>query len=78
MEHYDVKDAQQQLKVLLEKAKQGQTILIVDDDNQVVQLMPVAVEPVTRKPRKAGSLRGQIKLHDDFDAPLDDFSDYMA
>ena len=24
-----------------------------------------------------GSLKGKIKLSDDFDAPLDDFSDYM-
>jgi hypothetical protein len=25
-----------------------------------------------------GSLRGKIKLSDDFDAPLDDFREYMA
>lgn len=26
---------------------------------------------------KFGSLKGKIKLSDDFDAPLDDFKDYM-
>jgi uncharacterized protein (DUF433 family) len=30
-----------------------------------------------RKPRQFGSARGQIRMSDDFDAPLDDFKDYM-
>ena len=29
------------------------------------------------KIRRAGILKGQIKMTDDFDAPLDDFEDYM-
>lgn len=30
------------------------------------------------RPRKAGSAHGLIKMADDFDAPLDDFAQYMA
>lgn len=30
-----------------------------------------------RKDRVFGSLKGKIQLSDDFDAPLDDFKDYM-
>jgi len=38
-------------------------------------------QPVTtqepNKDRKAGCLKGQIWMADDFDAPLEDFKDYM-
>lgn len=30
-----------------------------------------------KKPRAFGSLKGKIKMTEDFDAPLDDFKDYM-
>lgn len=30
-----------------------------------------------RKPAKFGSAKGKIRMSDDFDAPLDDFKDYM-
>jgi hypothetical protein len=34
--------------------------------------------PDRKKPnRKAGSMKGQIKLADDFNEPLDDLKDYM-
>ena len=74
MEHYSLKDAQSQLEKLLDDARQGKEILIVDENNQAVQLIPVTI-PI--KARKAGSARGQIKMSDDFDAPLSDFSEYM-
>lgn len=32
---------------------------------------------ITTKPRIFGSLKGQIKMSDDFDAPLEEFKDYM-
>ena len=69
-----MKDAQSQLEKLLDDARQGKKILIVDENNQAVQLIPVTI-PI--KARKAGSARGQIKMSDDFDAPLSDFSEYM-
>ena len=40
------------------------------------------IEKAKRKSQKApipkfGSLKGKIKMSDDFDAPLEDFKDYM-
>jgi hypothetical protein len=34
-------------------------------------------KPSVVKERKFGSLKGKIQLSDDFDAPLDEFNDYM-
>lgn len=31
----------------------------------------------SKKPRSFGSLKGKIHMTDDFDAPLEDFKDYM-
>lgn len=30
-----------------------------------------------KKPRTFGALKGKIKMTEDFDAPIDDFKDYM-
>lgn len=30
-----------------------------------------------KKPRAFGSLKGKIKMTEDFDAPIEDFKDYM-
>jgi antitoxin (DNA-binding transcriptional repressor) of toxin-antitoxin stability system len=73
MDQYSLQDAQTQLQELIEKAAQGQQILIQGSNQTVVQLVPVAV---VKSPRKAGSARGLVKLADDFDAPLDDFDAY--
>jgi hypothetical protein len=31
----------------------------------------------SKKPRNFGSLKGKIKMADDFDDPIEDFKDYM-
>lgn len=73
MEHYSVQEAQDHLPELIINARHGKKILIVDEDEQMIQLVPVSVTP---KPRKAGSARGLVKMTPDFDAPLADFSEY--
>ena len=75
MKQYSLQDAQTHLQELIEKAVQGQQILIQTDSQTMVKLVPVA--PV-KEPRKAGSARGLVQLADDFDAPLADFDDYRA
>ena len=74
MESYSIRDARDHLETLIEDARQGKTVLILDEHEHAVRLVPVAV---TSKPRKGGSARGQIKMAEDFDAPLADFDDYM-
>ena len=36
-----------------------------------------ATETEKRQPRKAGSAKGEIIMAEDFDAPLEDFAEYM-
>ena len=41
----------------------------------VLTFTPAAAEPI--KEREFGCLKGQIWMAEDFDAPLEDFKDYM-
>ncbi|MCL4252281.1 MAG: type II toxin-antitoxin system prevent-host-death family antitoxin [Anaerolineae bacterium] len=75
MRNYTLTEAQSNLGQLIEDAQAGETIIISDDNNHVVQLVPIIRQ---RKARKAGSARGLIQMSDDFDAPLDDFDEYMS
>lgn len=74
MEQYSLQDAQHHLKKLIDDAQHGKTIVILDENDQAVQLIPVRKGT---KPRKAGSARGQVKIASDFDEPLSDFEAYM-
>ena len=60
---------------LLERAQGGEAIVIVLDDH-AVQLVPVALPKAAKPLPRFGSAAGQIHLAPDFDAPLDDFTDY--
>ena len=73
MERYSLRDAQIHLQQLIDDAQQGKTVFILDENEQAVQLVPVAN---IQKPRKAGSARGLVKIAADFDAPLADFNEY--
>lgn len=59
---------------LVDAAMNGDQIYIDKDGQQVAQLVPVA-QPRGR--RRAGSAKGLIWMADDFDAPLEDFREYM-
>jgi antitoxin (DNA-binding transcriptional repressor) of toxin-antitoxin stability system len=58
---------------LIDAALRGESVFIERDDKTLVQLVPLTQ---TLHPRKAGSAKGQVTIADDFDAPLEDFSDY--
>jgi antitoxin (DNA-binding transcriptional repressor) of toxin-antitoxin stability system len=68
-------EAQGRLLTLINAAIKGEQVLIFKDDQEVVQLVPV-----TRPERhpQFGSAKGLITMTDDFDAPLDDFVEYMS
>jgi prevent-host-death family protein len=67
-------EAKRRLLDLVEAAIKGEKVLIVKEDRQMVQLVPV--EPPKRRPQ-FGSARGLVVMADDFDAPLADFNEYM-
>lgn len=72
---YTLSDAQHHLSELIANAVKGETILIQSEDNILVQLVPI--KKSSQKPREPGSARGQIKMAEDFDAPLTDFNEYI-
>lgn len=75
MQQIDLWEASQQLPDLIEAVLNGEEIVILKDDRPVVKLAPV--EPVKRRPAKAGSAKGQVWMSEDFDEPLEDFKEYM-
>jgi antitoxin (DNA-binding transcriptional repressor) of toxin-antitoxin stability system len=73
MYHVKLDEATTQLPNLVAAAAQGEEVMIIGDQH-TVQLVPV---PQTNKRRQFGSAKGLISMADDFDAPLDDFREYM-
>lgn len=74
MQRVNLDEAVAHLNDLVDAAMQGETILIVTHDQQTVQLVPVSPATPTRK---FGSAVGMFTMSDDFDTPLDDFSEYI-
>lgn len=69
-----LKEAQDQLPQLLKGLKPDEEIVITDDGNT---LAVVRKAERSSWPCKAGSARGKIRVAADFDAPLEDFKEYM-
>jgi antitoxin (DNA-binding transcriptional repressor) of toxin-antitoxin stability system len=72
----DFLEAKETLLELIEKTIAGEEIVITKDNEPVVKLVQTQ-SPKKRWPSKAGSAKGLVWISDDFDAPLDDFHDYM-
>ena len=71
-----LEEAQAKLPELIDSLSPGEELVIMRDQQPVARLVG---EPVPkRRPRRPGSAKGKI-LHmaDDFDAPLEDFKEYM-
>ncbi len=69
-----VEQAQKNLSRLIDDVVLGEHVVITRDHVPVAELIPVA--PTNPKPT-FGSAKGQVKMLEDFDAPLDDLRDYM-
>lgn len=65
-----LEQAKTQLPHLVAEVLRGEEVVILQDDRPAVKLVQ-ADRP------GYGSLRGQVHMADDFDAPLDDFADCM-
>jgi antitoxin (DNA-binding transcriptional repressor) of toxin-antitoxin stability system len=73
MESYSLQEAQEHLRELIDDAQHGKQVLILDENDRAVQLVPVMVN----RSRQPGRARGQIKMAADFDEPLSDFDASM-
>ena len=72
-----IEDAQARLPELIAHLTPGQEVVITRDGQPVARLTPAEVGPAPR--RRLGSLKGTVRyLAPDFDAPLDDFREYMG
>jgi len=74
-----LEEAGSQLARLVQQINEsGEPVVLTQGDKPVARLVPVPDEPSERPRPRFGSAKGLI-LHmaDDFDAPLDDFAEYM-
>ncbi|MDZ4344317.1 MAG: type II toxin-antitoxin system prevent-host-death family antitoxin [Candidatus Binatia bacterium] len=73
-----IKEAKVKLSELIHKLKPGDEVIITEMNAPVARLVR-AVSPRQRQPRRPGTLRGTVLyMAPDFDAPLDEFKEYMA
>ena len=69
-----MQDAEKQLSRLIDEASQGEEVIITREDGARFQLTPLS----SQEPHPTfGSAKEEIWMSEDFDAPLDDFDDYM-
>ncbi len=70
-----VEEAQARLSDLIHRLGDGEEVLITENDQPVAKL--ARTDSKNRWPCKAGSAKGRIWMAADFDAPLEEFKDYM-
>jgi prevent-host-death family protein len=70
----DLHHAQTQLSELVRQAARGEDVILTEGGEPVAKIIPISR---ARGPREFGSAKGLIHMADDFDAPLDDFREYM-
>ncbi|ELS03744.1 antitoxin of toxin-antitoxin stability system [Xenococcus sp. PCC 7305] len=73
MQSITVDEAAQKLPDLIDAALRGEEVIITKDDLSLVKLIPAGAI----KSRQPGSAKGQVWMSDDFDAPLEEFQEYM-
>jgi len=72
-----IQDAQIQLADIIHRLMPGEEVVITENDRPVARIVPVG-EGANAAPRQPGTLRGTVLyMAPDFDAPLDDFQEYM-
>ena len=62
-----VYEAKSKLSQMINRALEGEEVIITRNGKDTVKLTPVP-----KKENWIGMWKGQIKIHDDFDAPLDE------
>lgn len=71
-----LEEAQAKLSELINGLAPGDEVIITKQEQPVAKL--VATPEAPRKPRQPGTLRGTVLyMAPDFDAPLEDFKEYM-
>ncbi len=67
MQTVNIHDAKTQFSKLIEAVSQGERVIIAKAGKPGAELIAIESAPPERKP---GSLKGKIRIADDFDSPL--------
>lgn len=70
-----VDEAQNKLEELIEAVENGEEVFIVTNNGKTFQFLEV--EKPQKRFREFGTAKGMFTMSDDFNAPIDDFEDYM-
>jgi prevent-host-death family protein len=71
---YNIYEAKTRLSELIEKARRGEKVVLMNRGEPVAMLIPFRK---ARRLRKLGFLRGKGKLLAGWNKPIDDFADYQ-
>lgn len=72
-----IEEAQDKLVDLIRALQSDEEVVITENDHPIARLTLIP-RPTRGKPRVPGTLRGTVKyMTPDFDAPLEDFKEYM-
>jgi len=71
-----LEEAQARLSELIHHLRADEEVVIIENSQPVARL--IMIQP-SRAPRKLGTLQGTVlNMAPDFDAPLEDFKEYMG
>lgn len=72
-----IQEAQASLPEVIHRLTPGDEVVITENDRPIARLLPSVQQPPAEPPR-LGTLRGTVLyMAPDFDAPLEDFKEYM-
>ncbi len=71
MEIADIHDAKSQLSKLIERAMNGEEVIIAKAGQPMVRLVPIHAD---ESPRVGGQWKGRMRIADDFDTVPDDIA----
>ncbi len=74
MHQVNIHEAKTNLSKLIKKVVNGEEVVIAKGNKPLVKLVLIRGE---KPKRKLGSAKGKISVSKDFDAPQDDFQEYM-
>lgn len=74
MYQVDIQEIDKELATAIATALTGEDVLILQNQEPLLKLSRIKSSKVRRK---RGSAKGLVIMADDFDAPLDDFKEYM-
>ena len=70
---YNIYEAKTRLSELVEKARRGEKVVLMNRGEPVAMLVPYRMP----RTRKLGFLKGKGRLLAGWDKPIEDFSDYQ-